>query len=544
VIAFDRNSICNKAQAYYYDYLCGGPRESIPKETVAHIDKCRCCQAEVDQLKAVVAEAEERCDGTSAQTSTATVTNLRLQFAYTGALVSCDTVRPFLPSLAIPALEVRVPTPITVHLDKCRQCSSDVETIRQLRLTEKQLFRLGQLFAERPCVDTNVCASAQEVLGSVGLMLFEGVSAETLRHLCICSACRRLLYEYREDRVQKVLGSLEGPPSACAAVSDTDVFDYVVPYGMDPDSDQYATFRESLTSHLINCAECLSKVQELHDIVYGILERRESGVVTRYDVDDRASWSAGGDADNTYKRWPINVRVLDKSKPTHAAFTSLKRLIRPAAVAAAIVLVAVFLLNAPVAEAIGLGQVYKALGQVKNACFTAFDAGKSEPTQKIWISHAMGTMMLKNDAKCVLWDVENRHSKSRDLHTGLTETAELDERGVMEIAEGMKAPWGLLPFDDMSEAADAKWERVPDENIEATIANTEVYDLMWMEKGVIGSQVHNKWRGYIDIETKLPRRIERWEKRGEAGEYELITVTTVVYPTDVEIRDAIRDAGF
>ncbi|MHC4362092.1 MAG: hypothetical protein ACYSTZ_04640, partial [Planctomycetota bacterium] len=421
MIAFDPNSICNKAQAHYYDYLCGGARESIPEEMVAHIDNCRCCQAEVNQLKAVVAGAEERGDSTSAQATTATVTNLRLQFAYAGALVSCDTVKPFLPSLAVPALGVRVPTPITVHLDRCRQCSSDVETIRQLRLTEKQLFRLGQLFAEGPTVDANVCARAQEVLGSVGLMLFEGISAETLRHLCICPACRRLLYEYREGRVQKILESLEGPPSACAAVSDTDVFNYVVPYGMDSDSDQYATFRESLTSHLINCAGCLSRVQKLHNIVYGILERRESGIVTRYDV-STTSRSATGDADHTYRQWPINVRVLDKSRPARPAFTSMKKLIRPAAVAAAIVLAAIFLLNAPVAQAIDLGQVYKALGQVKNACFSAFDAGKSEPTQEMWISHTLGTMMLRNDAKCVLWDVENRFSKSKDLQTGLTET--------------------------------------------------------------------------------------------------------------------------
>jgi predicted anti-sigma-YlaC factor YlaD len=130
MIAVNPNSICEQARAYYYDYLRGEAREHIPLEMLAHLDKCRFCRAEVGRLKSMLAEAEARATEGTRQTTSTVVANLRLHFAYTGARVACNTVKPFLPSLAIPALDVGVPTPITVHLDKCQQCANDLEVIR------------------------------------------------------------------------------------------------------------------------------------------------------------------------------------------------------------------------------------------------------------------------------------------------------------------------------------------------------------------------------------------------------------------------------
>jgi len=122
--------------------------------------------------------------------------------------------------------------------------------------------------------------------------------------------------------------------------------------------------------------------------------------------------------------------------------------------------------------------------------------------------------------------------------------AELDSSILVEVEETMKAPWGLLPFDDISRIPeDAGWQKVADEDVEITIPNTEVYDLMWIEKSLTGSVIHRKWRGYIDIETKLPKRIEFWEKLAKA-EYELSTVIHVTYPATGEIRAVIKDVGF
>jgi len=64
-----------------------------------------------------------------------------------------------------------------------------------------------------------------------------------------------------------------------------------------------------------------------------------------------------------------------------------------------------------------------------------------------------------------------------------------------------------------------------------------------IEKEADGSTVCNKWRGYIDAGTKLPKKVEWWQKRTEQ-EYHLLTTIKVAYPAAVEIQTAIRDAGF
>ena len=197
-----------------------------------------------------------------------------------------------------------------------------------------------------------------------------------------------------------------------------------------------------------------------------------------------------------------------------------------------------------VAQAVDLSQIYRALGRLKNICFATFDADKMEPTQQIWISQALDIMIFKTEEKCVLWDIHNKSSESKELITGSSELTTLNSEALAKVAKTMEAPWGLLPFDDMSQVPpDATWQHVAAENIETTIPHTRVYDLMWTEKTLAGFVAHNKWRGYIDIDTKLPRRVEQWQKRS-GEEYELTTVIKVTYPTAAEIQAVVNDMGF
>jgi hypothetical protein len=131
-----------------------------------------------------------------------------------------------------------------------------------------------------------------------------------------------------------------------------------------------------------------------------------------------------------------------------------------------------------------------------------------------------------------------------DLNTGSITMTELDNDILVKVKEIMERPLGLLPFNSMPEAPEgAEWEAVANKNLETVIPGTEVYDLMWTEKKPDGPAVYNRWRGYVNIETKLPKKIEWWEKRTEE-EYKLLTIIKVAYPTAVEIQTAVRDAGF
>ncbi len=561
MVAPGDNSICEQARAFYYDYLCGRGQESTPPEVFDHLCQCSFCKAEVDRLKVELTAIEVDVGRSVEERTAIVITNLKLHFAYISALVNCRTARPFLPSLADPALEVGVPTPITVHLDKCQQCSDDLEKIRQLKLTHKQLCRLGQLFAEEFDVDEELCTKAQTAISAVGDCTFEGASVDILRHFCVCPDCRELLYKYRRSKVEKLSCTAEQSVIPCDAVSATDTFDYVVLYGLDPEKDEYAMFRPSLTSHLTNCPRCLGKMLDLHNTVYGILQRAESGITTCFDVDDTTRDSIVSSRGDIYRDWPIDVQVFDQSKdsaPT-AAFPvqsepepkqtrrhgRVRMFMKPAAAAAAILIVVLLGVYGSIAKAVDLDRIYEALNRIRNVHITTYAPEKAEPVQEMWISTELNAKMFKTGLQYVLWDLTNKTVKSKDSDTDAVKTAQLSEYTLAEVSSTMDVPWNLLPFDNIAAVPQhAQWGRVDDESIENAITDIVIYDLIWTEKIIGGdSVVYKKWRGYLDAETTLPKRIERWEKLPEEKGYELLAVTEVAYPTADEVQTAIRDAG-
>ena len=302
-------------------------------------------------------------------------------------------------------------------------------------------------------------------------------------------------------------------------------------------------------------------MEQLHNRVYSILECRESEIVTCFKIDESTRDATGDSSDDIYEDWPIEVKVLDRSKLKPVASTdsigftrkfkqrvstlNLKQFIKPAIAAAVILIVALLVFNSSVAKAVDISQIYKALERIKNVCIVTFVPEESGPSQEVWISRALNIKMFKTKTECVLWDIKGKSRKVKDLSTGPIKTAKLNEDILVKVEKTIKGAVGLLPFGDISEVPkDAEWQRIANENVQTTIANTEVYDLVWIEKKLGGDIVYRKWRSYIDIETKLPSRIEWWEKPAKEEEYELLTIIKVAYPTTVEIQAVISDAGF
>ena len=563
MIAFDPNSTCEQAKAHYYEYLFGDTKKCVSTHMLGHIDRCSSCQAEVRRLKVILAEGEEQTVGGATQATKAITTYLRFHFVYLRAFVDCKTLKLFLPSLAIPALEVSVPTPITVHLDNCQQCASDLKEIRQLKLTSKQLGRLGQLFAEEPNIDADICSEAKNAIASVGAMVFEGVSAEILRHLCVCPECRELLYQDRESRSKRLPQNSDQSPLPCDTVSPADIFDYVVPYGIEPDHDPHVMFRKSMATHLINCPRCLDKMQKLHDTVYSVFERHESGIVTYYNIRESGRESIVSSPDGLYRDWPIEVQVFDNSSETEAVeipeegaagdiaaslepepkrkLKVLRPFIKPAMAAVAAILLTLILLNVPI-KANYLREISKALEGIDNVYFATSDTEKAVPTQEIWISQALNLKLYKTGTGYFLWDFKAKSKITRDLNTSSITTIPLSTDVSINVKEIIRS---LLPLNNMYEVPKgAEWLPVANEDIENPISGIQVYDLLWTDKFLIGSLIHRKWRGYIDVETKLPRRIEWWEKLSEEKEYRLLIITEVSYPTTDDIKAVMEKAGF
>jgi len=563
MIAPKHNSSCGEAKLYYYDFLHNESRELIPESILNHIEQCQHCHEKTDQLKVVLSQTDA-IEPEQGQVNFAVTTMLKLHFAYIGKCVTCNTVRPFLPGLLDPALEIRIPTPITAHLDNCRQCAEDLETIQRLNLNRKQLCRLSQLFSDKPGEDNISCSKAKAVIIAVVFMALHETNEGVLKHLCTCPDCRKLLYQYRESVRKDLLDSKEEQKeSICEEVSATDIFDYAVPYGLDPADDQYAKFRESLTSHLRFCPTCLAKIQQLHDTVYGIAERAESEVVTIYRIDESAKAQVASESDDLYAGFPISVEIasrednvdVEQPVPTIDFTTALKQKVsamnlKPlvkigVAVAAVILIGLALLLNTPTAKAVTIDQIYKAIEKAKNVYISSFLPDKTEPTQEKWVSRTLNIYMTKTGAQWVLWDIANGLRKSKDSHTGVTETTPLTDDSVSSVEREMSGSLGLLPFYDISEIPPgAEWSQVTDEALKTAERDIEVYDVTWVGKKHGGSDEFLKWRVFVDSRTKLPQRTEFYEKLPAGTTYDLTSVKKVEYLSDNEIQSVIKDASF
>ena len=543
---------CTNARLYYYDFLSKETRGGIPEGAVQHIKQCRNCQTEMDSLKDLLVQADERFESEQSRKDSAISTLLRLHFEYIGEPVKCETVKPFLASLADPVLQIRVPTPITTHLDKCRSCRDDLLILLDLHLPHKYLCRLGQILADKPNEDNLSCSDARAAIPAVVSMAFHETNAEILKHLCTCSNCRKQLYLHRESvRKELLLNGAFQNGFPCESVSAADLYDYCLPYGIDPADDQYIEFRESLTSHLSGCPKCLAKMQQLHRTISNIAERAESEVITIYNIDESAKTKPYSESE-PYAGFPISSEIAGTENNLHieqpktinlttrlkqkASALNMKPLLKAGLAAAAVIVIGLaLLLNSPAAKAVTLDQVYRAVEKVKNVYISKFGPDKAELIQEMWISRSLNIyMMSKTSEGLVLVDTAKKHRRTKQPGRASTEAKPLSDGYYAEIEKTMAGYLGLLPFAHISDVPkDANWSR--------TDESCEVYELTWTDKTYGGVPVFRKSLYFVDPETGLPNKVELYVQSSTAGEYYLQSEIVVKRLSDDEIRSAVKE---
>jgi len=561
MIAHGPKSLCKEAELYYYDFLCDESRRLIPEPIVKHIEQCLHCREQINHLEAVLSQADG-LESQQGRVDSAITTMLKLHFAYIGKPVTCNIVKPFLPTLLGRALGIRIPTPIVTHVCDCQQCSEDLDIIRCLNLSREQLCRLSQLFADKPVGSNISCTEAQNAIPSVVPMVFSETDSEVLKHLCTCPICRKLVYKERQKLCDSLPEYVPSPGFPCESASASDFFDYVVPYGIDPANDQYAKFRESFTLHVTNCPNCLAKMQELHKTVYGICERAESDVVTIYQIDESAKAQATSETEELYAGFPIRVDVMRHEEvkaeqlvpaidfaatlKQKISVKKLKPLFKTAVAAAAVILIAVVLFrNIPTARAVTLERIYEAIEKVKSVHITSFIPDKKEPVQEIWVSRTLNVYMTRTEGQLVFWDISNRVRKSKHLGTGLTEATSLTGDLIVGLKDKMSSSLDLMPFYDISDVPqDAEWGRVTDKSLEDITKGAEVYDLTWIERKHVDFVVYRKWRVFANAETNLPQKVEWYKKLATTDEFTLEAIMVVEYLDDSEMQKVIKEASF
>jgi hypothetical protein len=567
MIAPNYSRYCKEAEQYYYDFLSDEGRQSVPQEVINHIIGCSHCREQMSGLETVLTDVEKQSATAFSQRHTVTTAMLKLHFAYVGKDVTCATVKPFLPSLLDPALQIRIPTPITAHLDKCEQCKEDLERLQGLHLSPKQLRTLNQLFADDPVADETACAKAQAAIPSVVALVFDQLDAKTLRHLSLCPECREILYEFRERILHMTSRQVEDDTKhkqfPCSSITFSDVFDYCIPYNIDPASDEYAKFRKSLTSHIVCCADCLGKIQQLNRTIYGILDKPESGVVTAFHIDASVKTEPQAELDNLYAGFPVRVEVAnlkavqtgrerprteDLREPVKLKSVSknLRPFLKVALPAAAVIVVAVgLLLNVPSAKALTINEIYTAIDKVKNIYIATFTPDKQEPVQQIWILRSSEIYATKTENELALWNISDGLKKTKHLDTDTMEQTSPSRDTLANVRNKLYGSLGIMPFSSSYDVpADAKWSEITDTDSRTIVDNTKVYELKWIEKTFRGLTSQRTWRVFADESTKLPRKIQ-WFTQSASDAQPVLELTMVIeYPNDQEIQGIMNDVSF
>jgi hypothetical protein len=545
---------CEQAKLYFYNMLNPDTMDEVPKEMFLHVANCLACIKKLARLHKILSKPLEQEESSGIKLVPA---QLVRHFDLLKVEVDCKSVKEFLPLLVNPEYEITIPTPVTVHIDQCSQCIQDLEALRSLNLNSKQLATLAEFFSKSSFRKSDQCSKVSNFFGAIGKMDFAHFNSDVLKHICLCKECRNLLSFSRLAMANEISEYEKPTDFPCEQVKAAEIFTYCLPYGLDPDHDEYIKFRESLTGHLRKCPTCLEKMRQLTNTLHTIADRDESGVATCYEFKPATKKPEFSDVGVLYADWPIRVQVCGKTTDeveTVASSTVIKKIsshinIRtfkiPAAAAVILIAIGLFFFNTTSVTAIDLSQLFQAILKVENVHTKTFITSETIPSQEIWLSRNLNVKLFRDKAKWVLWDAKGKSIKTKGLNNGEIVIEKIPEIELKKVLKSIEDPVGLVPFDNISEVPKgAKWEQVEDEMADHENLDVVVYDLEWSEISLLDQKIFKKWRGYLDTEMLLPVRVEMWQRKSEEEKYKLINFMQITYLSNVEVQTAISNAVF
>jgi len=218
------------------------------------------------------------------------------------------------------------------------------------------------------------------------------------------------------------------------------------------------------------------------------------------------------------------------------------RMAELAAVAAVILVAFALFFGTRAGKAVGLGEIYEALGRVENVCIATFQPPANEPLRTKWVSQTLNIDMVKFGEQFVLWDITNRVRMIRYLSSASVRTEAVSEEMLAKAEKAIHQTFGLLPFAYYKEAPeDAQWSRMDDTQVAAVVPDTKVFELIWQEKSTTSEAIgFRKWRVFVDIRTNLPKRAEHYFQFEPGEGYKFEKFELITYPSEDEIKADIR----
>jgi len=542
MIVHNAKSDCRNARPYFYDFLSEQTRGTIPEDALDHIARCADCRNDIARLKDSLESSGDEHSRRQNRKDKAVIELLTLHLGYAGEPVKCGTAKQFIASLADPVLPVRVATPITKHVEECSACREDLQYLQDLQLSHGQLCRLGRLLAYEPGADDIDCSQARAAIDSAASMAFHETNAEQLKHLCTCPKCREWLYQRREDMLRELKqDKTVRSELSCESISTCDIFDFCVPYGVDPADKDFIELQERLASHLRSCPTCLARIQKIHENIYHIVERADSRVVTCFSLREKGEPAVGNVEEPAYARIIPAAAALKLKRGLSAL--NLKRYARLAVAAAAVIIIYAVLPGTPPAQALE-PEFVRAIKTVDNVHIARYDFGKAEPLEKKWVSRSLGVCLLKTGEQFSLSSIPDRVQRTRNPQNGAIQKSDLTADDIEDLRKTINGSLGITPFDDMSNLPPgSELTELPGETLDTAGEGVEVYELTFRSDLEFNRAGFFLWRFFVDAETSLPQKVQICCRSGADEDYEMRSQLVIEYLGEDEIKSAIESAS-
>lgn len=546
----DGKGWCRKAREYYYDLL--NPDDAAIPETIRrHIERCAFCREQVRHLGELLAE-RPGVDGAPSG-GNETIETLSLHFQHLDAQVTCAQIRPLLAGLLSLSRGIRIPTPVTVHLDHCPACAEDLAALRALDLRADQLRRLSRFYGVATNRTEAVCRRDQAAVTALASFAPEDLDAETLDHLSVCPRCRTEIYRHRERLANAGCAPAAGPQGlTCREVSMADLFDRVLPWGSRSTAGAAGEGHGgAAVRHVRTCSKCVEKAQILHRTIYGIAERADSKIATVYHVQDD---DGAGGKDAFGPRYPVSVEILHhvgtpSAAAEHSPSTAGPVTKAPAAgprrrpftriitVAAAIVVVTVlFQPTVPTASGTNIGEILQALERAPNIYMASFSRDSTRPYQEAWSARGPGLFATRGSRGCTLYDCDRRKKRTSDPEFGNDAPVTMT-RQECQWARCMMASYVWSALENAAQGTELHPAADGDDD---AAGESRVYEMIWTGQGHGSSTRLHRWKIWLDPATRLPRRIESSTKRLADDAWTQAQTYLFEYPTEADIRGHIR----
>ncbi len=554
MISPNLKNICDQTRLYYFDYLSQKGESEIPEWILSHIKRCDNCKKQILQLKKALEQSEQNEISGQNNEGTLLADTLKRHFSHIGEETSCSLVKPFLPNMLDPSVQISIPTPITAHIDHCPECVRNLKTISDLNLNAANLSRLSQLFSVKTQNYDISCSTAKSDIMAFVMMAFHETNDLVLKHLCTCGKCSDIIYQYRDSVIKELQTDSKSKPCFLSSkLTYNSIFDFTIPYRLDINQYKNSESMRSQASHIRRCPFCLEKIQEFHRIISNISERPNSSTITKYNLDLSSQTENPENSQDLYAGFPVHVEVSGAYQEAAASnsrntinFTSalknniISRNYRTlsktgiAGLVFAAVMLSVMFIYSPKVKALTLAQLYKSLENVNNVHISSFAPGIEEPIQEQWVSRSLKMKMLKNNNTLILWDINGKSVITKNLTSGSINT-EMDSEWIADAESNINKSLGLIPFYSISELPPtAEWNKVTiASDSQYSAVETEIYELSYVSD-TFSDPIFSKFRFILKAGTDTLIKVEYYQKLNNESEYSLKSFNTVDYLSNEE----------